>query len=427
MGRFRSVKLLLVAVAALASSGILLAQNSGIDAVTVLETSRASRDRYLAEATIWEARALPSPAAILEGPLERFAMTRAQANPPDGFPCTFESNGESLGGRTPKLGCRTSDGVRLRVKYFDPDGKQGNREVFAEVLATRLVWALGFDADATYPVTINCLDCPADPMTGRGPRASRKLLGTVEPRFRGASILSGTDLDQGWTFGELDSAIARLPDREFRSRQRTHFDALSLLAVFVQHGDRKRSQQRVVCRDGLDAGAGDVRALSPGDRNTPGILALFERPAARACRNSVVTIQDLGATFGGAGQLSRSVGATAHLKSWAQNKIFAPPVVDRRRFTEPKTCHGNVIVANTAGDDAREDPMIGEAGRKHLATLLSRLTDDHIRALFEASRVAVIEGNEVWRNAGTEYRGLDAWIAVFKQKRAEIESTVCPE
>jgi hypothetical protein len=426
MGRSRLVKLLL-AMAVLASSGILLAQNSGIDAVSVLETSRAGRDRYLAEATIWEARALPSPAAILDGPPERFSMTRAQANPPEGFPCTYESNGESLGGRTPKFACRTSEGARLRVKYFDPDGKQGNREVFAEVLATRLVWALGFDADATYPVTINCLDCPANPMTGRGPRASRKLLGTVEPRFQGAAILSGTDLDQGWTFGELDSAIARLPDREFRSRQRTHFDALSLLAVFIQHGDRKRSQQRLVCRNGMDASAGDLKPLNPGDKNTQGILALFERPAARACRNSVVTIQDLGATFGGAGQLTRDVEATAHLKSWAKNKIFAAPVVDGRRVTEAKTCRGNLIVSNTAGNDAREDPLIGEAGRKHLAALLSRLSDDHIRALFDASRVDVIEGNEVWRNAGTEYRGLDAWIAVFKQKRAEIENTVCAE
>ena len=48
-----------------------------------------------------------------------------------------------MGGKTPKFTCRASDGRSIRVKYFDGDPQSGNREVFAEVVATRLFWALG--------------------------------------------------------------------------------------------------------------------------------------------------------------------------------------------------------------------------------------------------------------------------------------------
>ena len=38
----------------------------------------------------------------------------------------------------------------------------GNGEVFGEVLATRLLWALGFSADRMYPVNVICRGCPAE-------------------------------------------------------------------------------------------------------------------------------------------------------------------------------------------------------------------------------------------------------------------------
>ena len=38
-----------------------------------------------------------------------------------------------------------------------------NGEVYAEVAATRLLWALGFGADRVYPVTVVCKGCPEFP------------------------------------------------------------------------------------------------------------------------------------------------------------------------------------------------------------------------------------------------------------------------
>ena len=37
-----------------------------------------------------------------------------------------------------------------------------NGEVYGEVLATRLLWVLGFGADAMYPVNVICRGCPRE-------------------------------------------------------------------------------------------------------------------------------------------------------------------------------------------------------------------------------------------------------------------------
>ena len=84
----------------------------------------------------------------------------------------------------------------------------------------------------------------------------RSYLGIVEPYFAGTLVLSSHDPDEGWSFRDLDRAIAALPPGPRKDRQRLHFDALELLGVLVQHGDRKPSQQRLTCRGTLDLAAG---------------------------------------------------------------------------------------------------------------------------------------------------------------------------
>jgi hypothetical protein len=232
-----------------------------------------------------------------------------------------------MGGKTPKFTCRTAAGRLIRVKYYDGRPKTGNREVFAEVVAVRLFWALGFPSDIVLPLTVQCLDCPEDPMTGVGPRSTRTLLGVTEPAFRGTPILSTANTDEGWRFGEIDAAITALPPGPDRDRQRMHFDALSLLGAFVQHGDRKPEQQRLVCASDIDATAGDVHALD--DRPT-GLPALFERPGARACTSSLAMIQDLGATFGSSGKGTLRT-AKIDLDPWTRRPVFLAPADDPER------------------------------------------------------------------------------------------------
>ena len=69
----------------------------------------------------------------------------------------------------------------------------------------------------------------------------------------------------------------------------------------------------------------------------------------------------------------------------------------------------------------------GAAGRQLLAGLLGRLTDAHIRALFEAGRIDQLGEPAEWRDPATKqaYTGIDAWVAVFKHKRKEIADARC--
>ena len=60
---------------------------------------------------------------------------------------------------TPKFDCALSSDDKIRVKYGEQNG-----EIYSEVAATRLLWALGFGADRVYPVKVICNGCPEDPM-----------------------------------------------------------------------------------------------------------------------------------------------------------------------------------------------------------------------------------------------------------------------
>ena len=392
---------------------------------SVLVTSPAQRRAYLANATVWREKALPSPEAIVEGPPGNPGGSRATVNPPDGIPCTYESGSATMGGKTPKFTCRTPDGRTIRVKYFDGDPAKGNREVFAEVIATRLFWALGFPADRVYPITVNCKDCPADPMHGTGPKAARKFLGVTEPHFAGQLILSHSNPDQGWKFGEIEKAVAGLPDGPDKLRRRAEFDALSLLAVFIQHGDRKAPNQRLVCLGDLDESAGDVHSLDDNDAALA-VQALFERSGATACRAPAVIIQDLGATFGSSG-IRTTQSNKVRLSAWAKRPVFEPLPPGTLPRSGVRTCRGDITAAFDAGQDAGESPVISEAGRKFLADRLATLTDAHIRALFEAGRVDQLGERMEWGDPATKqtYTGIDAWVAAFKHKRKEIADMRC--
>ena len=83
------------------------------------------------------------------------AMTGAFA-PGQTISCDYFQ--KDSGGKTPKFWCRVSADDEVKVKYGADNG-----EVYAEVAATRLLWALGFGADGMYPVKVVCRGCSADP------------------------------------------------------------------------------------------------------------------------------------------------------------------------------------------------------------------------------------------------------------------------
>jgi len=285
-----------------------------------------------------------------------------------------------------------------------------------------LAWSLGFHSDPIYPVSIDCHDCPADPMSGKGARAQRKYLAIYQPDITAAVMVAKDDQNQGWRWEELDRAIDSLPVGEARARQRAHFDALMLGGVFLQHGDRKPEQQRLACLATLRLQAGDIRPV--GDRpNSP--VVFFERPGETACDSTSVAMQDMGATFGGAGRTTNGSTAKMNLSSWASQEIFHPASKTESGAVPP--CRGKLTVSMAAGEGGLANPRIGEAGRLFLLNQLRRLTDDHLRALFTSARVDQMSEVHSWRDpeSATVYTGIEAWVAAFKHKVRQIEERTC--
>jgi hypothetical protein len=196
--------------------------------VSGIRTSPQSRATYLARAAIWHDPGALSPTDVFEGPSGALPYTFEQANRDEGVGCTFAQAGKALSGNSPKFLCRTADGHNLRLKYWDPLSQTGNREVFATVAASRLLWALGFEAIPTLPIKVRCDGCPENPMTDAGTRRTRRYVAILQPRWP-TPILSSDDVDQGWSWLELDTAIQSLTPGPERTRQRTYFDALTLL------------------------------------------------------------------------------------------------------------------------------------------------------------------------------------------------------
>jgi hypothetical protein len=329
--------------------------------------SPETRGEYLRRARVWTRTNVPQ-MDVMAGPQVPGRFAREEQ-----VTCEYVEIPQS--GTSPKFGCRLPDGDVVKVKYGRING-----EVYAEVAASRLFWALGFGADAMYPVEVTCLKCPVEPWYYRPRKRVKKAvyeIATIERKFPGTPIEAGDE--KGWSFKELGQV-----DESAGGASRAELDALRLLAVFVQHGDNKADQQRLLCLEGGVVRKGDeVR-----------------------CEKPFLMIQDLGATFGGAGKLSRSKW---ELDAWASKRIWKDPAL----------CVGE-LEGSMLG--TMDDPTISEAGRKFLADLLSQLTDAQIADLFRVARADR-------RHPSAARHGHDLvaeWVDVFKRKRAEIVDHRCP-
>ena len=281
----------------------------------------------------------------------------------------------TLSGASPKFACGIGADHEVKVKYGG-----NNAEVYAEVAATRLLWALGFGADRMYPVRVICRGCPQE-FAGIA-RANDEWLfdpAIIERKMPGAEFPD----DSSWSCEEL-----ALLDGESGGAPRAHVDALKLLAVFLQHTDTKPQQQRLMC---LDESPGDVKA------------------ADFTCTRPFLMLNDVGLTFGRANAFNGNEKAM-NLVQWA-----ATPV-----WKDAQQCIGNLPKSFTG---TLKDPVIGEQGRAFLAGLLTQLTDAQIRALFEVSRVTLRLRSPEKARSG--FPTVDEWSNVFRQKRSEIADHRC--
>jgi hypothetical protein len=286
---------------------------------------------------------------------------------------TCDYSPKELAGGSPKFACLNGDD-ELKVKFG-----AANAEVFGEVAATRLLWALGFGADHMYPVRVICRGCPS--ALGGIARENKERLfdpATIERKMAGREF----EPDSGWSWKELDAA-----DEQRGGAPLAHRDALKLLAVFLQHTDSKPQQQRLMCLD----------ESAPAEGPTT------------SCGRPFMMVSDLGLTFGRANMFNTN-GKGMNYVAWA-----ATPV-----WKEGAGCVGNLPKSFTG---TLSDPVISEAGRKFLADRLMQLSDAQIRALFEVARVTLRRRDPAKASSGLAT--VAEWTDVFKRKRAEIVERRC--
>jgi hypothetical protein len=274
---------------------------------------------------------------------------------------------------TPKFYCEVDAGPPpdvVKVKYNETNG-----EVYGEVAATRLLWALGFGADRMYPVKVLCRGCSVDPIKDQNKRPGERLFdpAAIERQMPGKVIESSAD--SGWSWEELSNV-----DQTNGGAPLAQRDALKLLAVFLQHTDSKAPQQRLVCLDTVKG-----QSSSGGE-----------------CAHAFMMLNDVGRTFGKANVFNKDMPGSVDLKAWSSMSIW-----------KDKTgCVANMPRSMTG---SLENPRIGEEGRQFLAGLLSQMSDTQIHDLFEVSRFTRRQPETT----------VDDWVAAFKHKRDEIATRSC--
>ena len=341
------------------------------------------RDYYVRKAKVWRQKDVRS-ADILAGPQNKIAVA-----PETEVSCHYMEGSES--GFAPKFTCKLAGSNEVvMVKYK-------SRETFAELASSRLLWALGFYADENYPVKLKCLDCPEKNPSkpAEGERRVEKIFedAIIERHFTGEI---GEHPDQGWEWEELDE----LPDDASGQVQR---DALKLLAVFIQHTDSKREQQRLGCY--------------PED--------IQRKSDSVVCENPVLMIQDLGATFGkGAEAVTSESQMTFRL--WKEQSIWNAKKEEALKAENSgrQVCFGNLVSAKFMLRDGLSDPQISEAGRSFLAKLLNQLSDQQIHDLFQVAR-ADKTGEQIETGGEKRPVTIEDWVQAFKEKRKQINDRRC--
>jgi len=337
------------------------------DARTPRRVDTSARAALLRHAQVWRSTHIAS-MDLRRGPQGAGAFA-----PGARVTCDFVER--DLSGKSPKFACRIGADDEVKVKFGGANG-----EVYGELLATRLLWALGFGADRMYSVNVICRGCPRE-FAGieRTGNESRFAPAVIERKMPGAEW--DGDEQPGWGWDELD-----LIDPRIGGAPRAQRDALKLLAVMLQHTDSKRVQQRIVC------------------------LGVSAKKVRNTCARPFLMISDVGLTFGRANWMNANDHAAVNLVEWQRTPVWR----------EDGRCVGNLPKSFTG---TLRDPVISEAGRRFLASLLMQLSDRQLRDLFEASQVRYRLRNPLDVSSG--FPTVDEWVTAFKQKRQDIAARRC--
>jgi hypothetical protein len=359
----------MAALAAAVGSGCASAPKSSGPRTPLQSLTKEARLDLIRRSQVWAPTDIPA-IDMKKGPEDKDAYAPEQT-------VTCDKTDERGSGKSPKFYCDVAKDDEVKVKYGASNG-----EVYAEVVSTRLLWALGFAADRMYPVKVVCRGCSSDPWRDPVPAPSPPTFdpATVERKLPGKAMESKPD--SGWKWPELD-----LVDESRGGAPLAHRDALKLLAVLIKHTDSKAAQQRLLCPKGE------------------------EDEARGTCAKPVMMINDLGVTLGKPNLTNSNSKGSLNFENWSATRIWKDPdqcVADLKKSFTGTLSH----------------PRISEAGRKFLADLLVQLSDEQIRDLFAVARVERRQPKvgQDWPQSASVSR----WVEAFKRKRAEIVNVTCP-
>lgn len=329
-------------------------------------TTKASRLAFIQQAQVW------APTPVAEMDLRAGPQGKGAFEPNQEVACRYLE--KKLAGTTRKFECTAGENDVVKVRYGDENGK-----VQGAVIASRLLWALGFGADGLYPVQVTCVGCSADPWKQREWTPGQHVFNpaTIERKPKGHEMNS--ENNGGWAWPELEQT-----DEQQGGATRAQRDALKLLAVFMQHTDNKLQQERLLCL--------------PNSRTGDG-----------GCDKPFMMLHDVGLTFGKANVFNRTSVGSVNFEEWSSSPIWR----------DGPGCVGRMSKSMTG---TLGDPVISEAGRRFLGDLLMQLTDGQLHDLFDVARV-----NLRSRRPDTKEppASVDEWVAAFKHKRDEIVMKSC--
>jgi hypothetical protein len=364
-------------------------------AKTITPSSKEERLEYLQNAASWY-KQKPEKRSLLKGQKQKKKWKKFSFD--ETVECSFQEPdpNDKPGGATPKFWCVDDQGHSFKVKY--QQGQDfGYHGVHGEILATRLFWALGFPADAIYPVKIKCKNCPQRPWEYIKAFYNNKTSELKKPRVQVLEIDNAViefkfpydkiemTKSQGWSWSELKTLSK---ENEELATQR---EALALLAAFVQHADNKAEQQRLVCMD-------------------------EDRKKEQPCLKPMLMIQDLGFSFGQGDLNNDKVKSTASLEGFKDAPIWS----------NKEQCITHVNYYRTG------EPIeikVSEKARRFLVDKLEKLSDNDLINLFVAARLE-LRKDEKYNSLSEEDIEQNAvildWVNTFKQRVQKLSHHRCP-
>lgn len=265
------------------------------------------------------------------------------------------------------------------------------KEVFTEVAATRLFWALGLPADIMIPVKqVVCFGCLSHPMVQQDVDLSKTSVfktALLERKYEGKKV------GEQFNFNRITGRFYPHWSEEIRHE----YEAMAIAAQLISYHHAISLQNRMQCADGYY------------DKKT------------KVCSMPVPFIQDVGSSFAGD---TKEGGGRGVLESYQKAGVFARGNICRLYYKLGSDRFKDVINGGPALSE------VSRAGLEKFKARLAGLTPDVVRALFETARFGDMDPQlrdsapGAHLNEKRDYI-IDQWTQALLEKIEEIQKKKC--